>query len=86
MTAKLLVAANRLRHGWDALRDTGAKAKAMLVQAAAARWGVEASECTVSEGVITSPNGETLGYGEVVTEAAQLGVPEEVTLKSPQRV
>ena len=72
-----------LRHGWDALRQTGATAKQMLVNAAAARWGVEASACTVSEGVITSPTGETLGYGDVVTEAAHLEIPENVTLKKP---
>ncbi len=73
-----------IRHGWDALRQTGASAKQMLVNAAAARWGVEASECAVSEGVITSPTGETLGYGDVVNEAAHLEVPEEVTLKDPK--
>lgn len=73
-----------LRHGWDALRQTGATAKQMLVNAAAARWGVDASKCTVSEGVITSPTGETLGYGEVVTEAAHLEVPEDVALKEPK--
>jgi len=73
-----------LRQGWDALRQTGASAKQMLVNAAAARWGVDASQCTVSEGVITNPSGETLGYGDVVTEASQLEVPEDVTLKSPK--
>lgn len=73
-----------IRFGWDALRQTGATAKQMLVNAAAARWGVEASECTVSEGVITSPTGETLGYGEVVTEASNLEVPEDVSLKEPK--
>ena len=73
-----------IRHGWDALRQTGATAKQMLVNAAAARWGVDAVECTVSEGVITAPTGETLGYGEVVTEAAQLEVPENVALKKPE--
>lgn len=72
-----------LRHGWDALRQTGATAKQMLINAAATKWSVAASECTVSEGVITSPTGETLGYGDVVTEAAQLEVPENVTLKKP---
>jgi len=73
-----------IRHGWDALRQTGAKAKHMLVQAAANRWGVDASTCSVSEGVITNANGETLGYGDVVKEAALLEVPEEVTLKTPK--
>ncbi|MBS9463546.1 xanthine dehydrogenase family protein molybdopterin-binding subunit [Flagellimonas sp. 389] len=73
-----------IRHGWDALRQTGATAKQMLVNAAAARWGVDASELTVSEGVITNAAGETLGYGDVVKEAALLEVPEDVTLKSPK--
>ncbi len=72
-----------IRHGWDALRQTGAKAKHMLVSAAAARWGVDPLECSVSEGVITNAAGETLGYGEVVNDAAQLEVPEEVPLKNP---
>ncbi|WP_054557652.1 xanthine dehydrogenase family protein molybdopterin-binding subunit [Croceitalea dokdonensis] len=70
-----------IRHGWDALRQTGATAKQMLVNAAALRWGVDANDCKVSEGVITSPTGDTLGYGEVVNEAALLEVPEEVSLK-----
>ncbi|RYC52648.1 xanthine dehydrogenase family protein molybdopterin-binding subunit [Flagellimonas olearia] len=70
-----------IRFGWDALRQTGAAAKQMLVSAAAARWGVDASECTVNEGIITNAAGETLGYGDVVQDAAQLEVPENVPLK-----
>lgn len=73
-----------IRFGWDALRQTGATAKQMLVNAAAARWGVDAAECTVSEGVIANAAGETLGYGDVVNEAALLEVPEEVALKDPK--
>ncbi|TXG35286.1 xanthine dehydrogenase family protein molybdopterin-binding subunit [Seonamhaeicola maritimus] len=73
-----------LRQNWEPLRQTGATAKQMLVNAAAARWDVEASTCTAKQGVITNANGETLGYGDVVLEAAQLEVPEEVTLKEPQ--
>ncbi|MCL6265933.1 xanthine dehydrogenase family protein molybdopterin-binding subunit [Flagellimonas myxillae] len=73
-----------IRFGWDALRQTGATAKQMLVSAAAARWGVDPSECTVSEGVITNAAGETLGYGDVVNEAALLEVPEDVKLKDPK--
>lgn len=73
-----------IRFGWDALRQTGATARQMLVNAAAAKWGVDASECTTSEGVITNAKGETLGYGDVVKEAAGLEVPEDVTLKEPK--
>ncbi len=61
-----------IRAGWDALRQTGAFARQMLVNAAAQKWGVDASECTAKQGVITNAKGETLGYGDVVTEAAIL--------------
>ena len=73
-----------IRQGWEALRQTGATAKQMLVNAAAAKWGVDASTCTASKGVITNANGETLGYGDVVKEAAMLDVPENVSLKEPK--
>jgi isoquinoline 1-oxidoreductase beta subunit len=61
-----------IRFGWDALRQTGATARQMLVNAAAAKWGVEASECSAKQGVITNAAGDTLGYGDVVNEAAIL--------------
>jgi len=70
-----------IRFGWDALRQTGATAKQMLINAAAAKWGVEASSCSASKGIIKNSNGDTLGYGDVATEATQLDVPENVTLK-----
>ena len=72
-----------IRFGWDALRQTGATTKQMLINAAAAKWGVDANTCKASKGIITNANGDTLGYGEVVSEAAALEVPENVTLKKP---
>ncbi|WP_347923114.1 molybdopterin cofactor-binding domain-containing protein [Pontimicrobium sp. SW4] len=73
-----------LRQGWTPLRQTGATARQMLVNAAAAKWSVSASECKTNKGVITNANGDKLGYGEVVKEAASLEVPEDVTLKDPK--
>ncbi|AYN68081.1 xanthine dehydrogenase family protein molybdopterin-binding subunit [Euzebyella marina] len=73
-----------IRFGWDALRQTGATAKQMLINAAADKWGVDASEIKASEGIITNAAGETLGYGDVVEEAAKLEVPENVALKDPK--
>ncbi|MEP3837605.1 MAG: molybdopterin cofactor-binding domain-containing protein [Algibacter sp.] len=73
-----------IRRGWEPLRQTGATAKQMLVNAAAARWGVNASECTVLDGVITNAKGDSLGYGDVASEAAILQIPDEVTLKDPK--
>ena len=73
-----------IRFGWDPLRQTGATARQMLVNAAAARWGVDASECSANQGIIANAAGETLGYGDVVKEAALLEVPEDVSLKEPK--
>jgi isoquinoline 1-oxidoreductase beta subunit len=70
-----------IRFGWDALRQTGATTRQLLVNAAAAKWNVDASTCKVSKGIITNANGDKLGYGEVVKEAALLEVPEEIKLK-----
>ncbi|MBQ4822533.1 molybdopterin cofactor-binding domain-containing protein [Aquimarina sp. MMG016] len=70
-----------IRHGWEPLRQTGATARQMLINAAATKWGVEASSCKTENGVIINANGDKLGYGEVVKEAAALKVPENVTLK-----
>jgi len=72
-----------IRFGWDALRQTGATTKQMLVNAAAAKWGVDASTCKASKGIITNAKGEKLHYGEVVKEAALLEIPEKVVLKKP---
>jgi isoquinoline 1-oxidoreductase beta subunit len=70
-----------IRFGWDALRQTGATTRQLLVNAAAAKWNVDASTCSASKGIITNVNGDKLGYGEVVKEAALLEVPENVKLK-----
>jgi len=72
-----------IRFGWDALRQTGATTKQMLINAAAVKWGVDAATCSASKGIITNANGETLGYGDVVKEASTLEVPENVKLKKP---
>jgi len=73
-----------IRFGWDALRQTGATAKQMLINAAAKKWEIEPKECTVSNGIIKNGDGKTFHYGDVVNEAAKLKIPENVTLKDPK--
>ena len=73
-----------IRSGWEPLRQTGATTRQMLVNAAATRWNISPSECKTKEGVITNSNGDKLGYGEVVKEAALLEVPEDYKLKDPK--
>ncbi|MDQ6801306.1 MAG: molybdopterin-dependent oxidoreductase [Acidobacteriota bacterium] len=66
------------------LRKAGATARAMLVAAAAARWGVDPKECSVTKGVITHGT-KRLTFGEVAEAAAKLPVPAEVALKDPAK-
>lgn len=73
---------------YDPLRRMGATARAMLVSAAAARWGVPASECTTASGTVLHPaSGRKLGYGDVAADAAKLPLPDaaNVALKDPAK-
>lgn len=74
-----------IRLGWTALRTAGATARRMLLEAAASRLQVPAAELSTSMGVITHEgSGQTLGYGDVASDAALLEVPEDVQLKDPK--
>jgi isoquinoline 1-oxidoreductase beta subunit len=72
-----------VREGWDKLREAGATARVMLVQAAAAAWDVDPSECRVEGGRVLNVDGDSLTYGAVAEAAAKLPVPKDVPLKSP---
>src|SRR5690242_11596060 len=47
---------------WDRYRHAGATARAMLVQAAAAAWGVPAGEITASKGAVTHASGRSASF------------------------
>lgn len=66
------------------MRQAGAAAKAMLVAAAAAQWQVDASEITVSNGVVSHGN-HSATFGELAVAAAQQPTPDRasLTLKTP---
>ncbi len=68
-------------HSWQRLRKAGATARQMLVEAAAKRWGVPASECSTSKSFVIHTSGKKLGYGELAAEAAQITPPTDVKLK-----
>jgi len=75
-----------IRQSNEYVRKGGATARMMLVQAAADKWGVPTSECTVANSVIThAPSGRTTTYGKVAEAAAKLTPPAEVTLKDPKQ-
>jgi isoquinoline 1-oxidoreductase subunit beta len=72
-----------VRDAWTKLRTAGAQARRMLVTAAAKEWGIPISGIRVQDGVITSPRGKKLTFGQVAEAASKLPVPQDVQLKSP---
>jgi isoquinoline 1-oxidoreductase beta subunit len=74
-----------VRDAWTKLREAGALTRRLLVQAAAARWGVEADACSVHRGEVIHPGGDRrLGYGELAGAAARMPPPVSVSLKAPE--
>jgi isoquinoline 1-oxidoreductase beta subunit len=73
----------RMSHQY--VREGGATARQMLVQAAADGWKVPASECSAANSVIThKPTGRTTTYGKVAEAAARVTPPAKVALKDPK--
>lgn len=69
---------------WTAMREAGATARQMLIQAAAKRWNVPAAECTTEASfVLHGASGGKLSYGELAVSAAALPLPatDRLTLK-----
>ncbi len=76
---------NSIRAFWKPLRVAGAAARAMLVQAAAQQWQVDASTCSAASGrVVHAASGRTLGYGDLADAAGALPVPQDPPLKNPK--
>ena len=72
-----------VREAFDKLRTAGAATRSVLVQAAANRWSVPASECKAMNGKVTHAGGKSATYGALAAEAATLPLPEKPALKSP---
>lgn len=77
-----------VRHFLVPMRRAGAAARQMLEAAAAARWGVPASEVQARQHTLLhTPTGRRLGFGDVAAEAARLPLPapEQLKLKDPSQ-
>src|ERR671924_270732 len=61
-----------IRDSHQYVREGGATARIMLIQAAATQWNVPASQCTVAKGVISHvASGRTTTYGKVAEAASK---------------
>jgi isoquinoline 1-oxidoreductase beta subunit len=76
---------NSIRAFWKPLRNAGATARLMLVQAAAQQWQVDPASCSTSNGAVShAPSGRTVSYGELIDAAGTQQVPQDPPLKDPK--
>ncbi len=74
-----------MANSWMQLREAGAKAREMLLRAAAKNWKVPAAELTVDKGIVYHVGSHRQAtFGSLVGTAASLPVPEKVSLKDPK--
>jgi isoquinoline 1-oxidoreductase beta subunit len=70
---------------YEPMRQAGAAARTVLIEAAALQWQVTPDSCGAERGVVVhKASGRRLRYGQLVARASQLPVPEKVALKSPK--
>ncbi|CAN7730252.1 xanthine dehydrogenase family protein molybdopterin-binding subunit [Bosea sp. LjRoot9] len=73
-----------IKNSFTQYRELGARARAMLLNAAAMRWKVDVATLRTQSGTVLGPGGRKAGYGELAEAAMALPVPEKVTLKNPK--
>ncbi|WP_266160437.1 xanthine dehydrogenase family protein molybdopterin-binding subunit [Dyella silvatica] len=71
---------------WSDLRQVGALARWLLLQAAARQLGVPAEQLQAKAGVVIAPDGRRLGYGSLAEAAAKISPPTNpVPVKTADR-
>jgi isoquinoline 1-oxidoreductase beta subunit len=68
---------------FDRYRNAGATARALLVAAAARRFGVKPEDCRTENGAVVAGS-KRARYGELADDAARLAAPKKVALKEPK--
>lgn len=75
---------NSVSANFETLREAAATMRALLVQAAAQRWGVAVADCNTEDGIVHSRKaGKQARYGELVTDALTQKLSGPAPLKSP---
>jgi isoquinoline 1-oxidoreductase subunit beta len=73
---------NSVRMYWRPLREAGASARNMLMQAAAQTWSVPIEEITTKSGMLFhDKSGKSGTYGEFASKASTIAIPKGVKLK-----
>lgn len=74
-----------IRTIYEPMRKMGAMARNMLIAAAANRWKIPVGSCKADRHyIVRTDNGEKIFFGDLATEAANMDIPENPKLKSPE--
>jgi isoquinoline 1-oxidoreductase beta subunit len=74
-----------IAHSFTQYREVGARARAMLVAAAAEQWKVKPGQCRAAKGIVYGPAGQKASFGQLADAAMKQPVPETVTLKDAKQ-
>ena len=74
-----------IAHSFTQYREIGARARQMLIGAAAAQWEVAPDQVSTSKGMLLGPSGHKATYGAFADAAMQQPVPATVVLKDPKK-
>ncbi len=69
---------------FEQFRQAGAAARAMLIAAAAERWGVNPATLRTASGAVLDPQNRKVTYGRLAEAAAKMTPPAGVALKDPK--
>ncbi len=70
-----------IAHSFTQYREIGARARTMLVAAAAEQWKVKPEQCSTAKGMVMGPAGQKASYGSLADAAMKQPMPAKVTLK-----
>jgi isoquinoline 1-oxidoreductase beta subunit len=74
-----------MNEAWDQLREAGAGARAMFVQAGAQAWRVPVGEVQVKDGVVShAVTGKSATFGELLPAASKIRPPLKPLVKDPK--
>ena len=72
-----------IRTQWDPMRKAGATARAMLIETAARKWGIDKSQCRTENGVVLgAAANQRMMFGSLAEDAAKLPAPNGIAPKN----
>ncbi|WP_248962813.1 xanthine dehydrogenase family protein molybdopterin-binding subunit [Sphaerisporangium perillae] len=81
---QLTGSSNTIRSVYGPVRRTAAAARARLIAAAGAQWGLPADRLVTRDGAVVAPDGRTAPFGSLTTIAAKLSLPDLTVTPKPE--